>query len=331
MIKFSIRFAATVLFTSAFFVHSTFAATTQTSDCQIIGDADIYGLGVRLSFYLQWVASLVQLFFCPEASATTRPAAVITVLAVFINTLCNLHGETLVAVEWSMLYSLLTCLLSWNIPITEAMWHGLDKTGGSYFVLFVILAVYQIMCPYIIFKAWDYGRQPGCSAKFIFWTAIDAYSKGWTIFLKVSWVIAPLVPGALYLGLAIYSLLKWSTSWGISAGLKKLLSKFEASFIEGEDDISDGAAVWFLRSFALGAGAIGIGFLEATIIKNNITFPDTHLTNSGQLMPLLIGIFTLVVTICDAVKACPKSLYRKDKQQIEDAETVGCTVQVDRQ
>jgi hypothetical protein len=39
------------------------------------------------------------LFFCPEASASTRPTAVITVLAVFINTLYNLHSETLVAVE----------------------------------------------------------------------------------------------------------------------------------------------------------------------------------------------------------------------------------------
>jgi hypothetical protein len=327
MTKISIGFAAIVLFT---FIHSTVAATTQTSDCQIIGDADIYGIGVRLSFYLQWVASLVQLFFCLEASATTRPAAVITVLAVFINTLYNLHSDTLVAVEWSMLYSLLTCLLSWNIPIREAMWHGLDKTGGSYFVLFLILAVFQIMCPYIIFEAWDYGRQPGCGVKFIFWATIDAYSKGWTIFLKVSWVFAPLLPGALYLGIAICSLLKWSTSWGFAAGSEKLLSTLETSLFEDEDDVSDGAMVWFLRIFAFCAGAIGIGFLEATIKKNNITFPDTHLTDSGQLMPLLIGVFTLVVSICDAVQARPKSLHRK-KRPIGDTETVDRTVQVDRQ
>jgi hypothetical protein len=308
------KYAASLLLISAFFVPSTSAATTQTSDCQIIGDADVYGLGVRLSFYLQWVASLVQLFFCPEASATTRPAAVITILAVFINTLCRLRSDSLVAVDWSMLYSLLTCLLSWNYPVTEAMWRGLDRTGGSYFVLFVILAIYQIMCPYVIFTAWDYGRQPGCSAKFVFWATIDAYSKGWTIFLKASWVLAPIIPGALYLAVAFYSLLKWLTSWGNAVGLEKRLAKFEAWVMEGEDNMSDGSILWVLRFLALGFGAVGVGFLEATIKKNNITFPETHLTNSGQLVPLLIGIFTLVVTIFDAVKASLEKLRGKEKQ-----------------
>jgi hypothetical protein len=326
----SIRFATTILFTSAFFVPSTLAATTQTSDCQIIGDPDIYGLGVRLSFYLQWVAALVQLFFCPEAAATTRPAAVITVLAVFINTVYNLHSETLVAVEWSMLYSLLTCLLSWNVPMTTAMWRGLDKTGGSYFVLFITLAIYQIMCPYIIYKAWDYGRQPGCSAKIIFWTAIDAYSKGWTIFLKVSWAIAPLFPGATYLAFAIYSLLRWSASWGNSVGLKKRLSRIDARVIDDQDEDDDGVALWILRGLVLGCGAMGIGFLEATIAKNNIIFPDTHLVNSGQLMPLLIGIFTLVVTICDTLKASPRGLHRKEKATDGNAETADCMVRIDK-
>jgi hypothetical protein len=321
--------AATVLFTLAFYVNSTLAATMQTSDCQIIGDPDIYGPGVRLGFYLQWVASLIQLFFFPEASGTTRSAAIVTVLAVFINTLCNLRSDTLVAVEWSMLYSIIICLLGWNIPITEEMRRGLDKTGGSYFVLFVIIAVYQIMCPYIIFNIWDYGRQPGCNAKFIFWTSIDAYSKGWIIFLKFSWVLGALFLGGFYLAFAIYSLLMWFTSWGNSAGLNKLLAKFDAILKEDDDTSSERTWLWVLRSTALGVGAIGLGFLEATIKKNNIKFLDTRLSNSGQRMPLLIGIFTLVVTICDVVKAYIGILHKRDKQQMEDTETVVSLVQVD--
>ncbi|KAJ4370593.1 hypothetical protein N0V83_005114 [Neocucurbitaria cava] len=298
----------------ALFARPAFAATTQTPDCQIIGDADVYGLGVRLSFYLQWVASIVQLFFCPGTSETTRSAAVITVLAVFINILRNLNSETLVAVEWSMLYSVLTFLLSWNIPWTKAARCKLDRTGGSYFVLFFILAVYQIMCPYIIYHAWDYGPQPGCSAKFIFWTAIDAYSKGWIIFLKVSWTLAPFLPGTLYLLFAIYALLKWLTPWNIlGTGIMKLLSKMEASFEDDEEKekTSDVGIAWFAKLFAISCGAIGIGFLEATIKENNILFPDTHLTGSGQLLPLLIGTFTLVVTILDAIRAYPGSWNRK--------------------
>jgi hypothetical protein len=197
-----------ILFTLALFAPTSSAATTQTPDCRIDGDPDVFGLGIRISFYLQWAALLIQLFCRLEAAASARSAAVITFSAVTINTLRNLHSESLVAVEWTMLYSIFTLLITWHIPITEITRRELDRTGGTYFVLFLILALYQILCPYIIFHAWEYGRQPHCSANVIFWAPIDAYSQGWTIFLKITWVLAPVMPGAVYLAAAFYSLFK---------------------------------------------------------------------------------------------------------------------------
>jgi hypothetical protein len=147
--------------------------------------------------------------------------------------------------------------------------------------------------------------------------------------LPESRLVALLFPGATYLVIAIYSLLKWSASWGDPVRLKNLLSRIDASLID-EDDDNDKSAIWVIRGIAVGCGAMGVGFLEATIAKNNITFPDTHLLNSGQLMPLLIGIFTLVVTICDALKASPRGLLRKDKATDGSTETVDCIVQVNK-
>ena len=38
---------------------SALAATIQTPECEIFGDPDVYGIGIRWSFYLQWAALVV--------------------------------------------------------------------------------------------------------------------------------------------------------------------------------------------------------------------------------------------------------------------------------
>jgi hypothetical protein len=303
------------------FAPSAAAATTQTPSCSIHGDADVYGLGIRLSFYLQWIASLLQLFLCPEASTSTRSAAVITVFAVFINTVRNLtaDAETLVAVEWSILYSIMVCLFGSSTFLTKPMRDGLGSTGGSYTVLFALLAIYQIMSPYVAFDAWEQGRQPGCGAKFIFFASIDAYSLGWTIFIKISWTISALGMGAYFLAFAGYTLTKWMASWGISiASVDKVVAKVDGWLDEYHDESDDKDELWILRIGGVGLGAMGISFLEATIWKNNITFEDVHIADAGQLIPLLIGVFTLVGTAADAVKAGPRALRRRNRSQDQD-------------
>jgi hypothetical protein len=39
-----------------------------------------------------------------------------------------------------------------------------------------------------------------------------------------------------------------------------------------------------------------------TIKMNNITFPGTHITDSGQLIALLIGAFTLFTVVASSAK-----------------------------
>lgn len=298
----SIRPLAFIAITSALFIRSSHATTTQTPDCRINGDPDVFSPGLRLSFYLQWAALVLQVFCRFEASAATRSAAVTTVSAVTINTLRSLYHESLFAVEWSMLYAILNLLVSWNLPITDATRRELYKTGGTYFVLFIILALYQIMCPYVVFHAWEYGRQPGCSVKV--WTAIDAYSEGWITFIKIAWVLASVILGTLYLTAAFYTLSKWLASWGFrSTRISQLISTLENGLdVDGRDVCGTGWE-WCLRFAALLAGAIGIAFLESTITENRIGFEDTQWTDSGQLVPLLVGVFSLVATVLDAVRA----------------------------
>jgi TctA family transporter len=86
-------------------------------------------------------------------------------------------------------------------------------------------------------------------------------------------------------------------------GMAKLISRLDESLDGDEGEISDAALDRWFKVLALISGAIGIGFLEGTIKTNNITFEDTQLTDSGQLIPVLIGVFSLVSTIFDAIRA----------------------------
>lgn len=48
---------------------------------------------------------------------------------------------------------------------------------------------------------------------------------------------------------------------------------------------------------SLSTGAVSVAFAEMTVKVNHITFPNTHLTDSGQLIALLIGAITLLGTM----------------------------------
>jgi len=41
-------------------------ANDDPKDCQIIGDANIYGLGIRLSYYFQFAAALLSPYLAPQ-------------------------------------------------------------------------------------------------------------------------------------------------------------------------------------------------------------------------------------------------------------------------
>jgi hypothetical protein len=49
-----------------------------------------------------------------------------------------------------------------------------------------------------------------------------------------------------------------------------------------------------------------IAFTEMTLKVNHITFLNTKITDSGQLMALLIGVFTFTVSLFSAARALMK-------------------------
>jgi hypothetical protein len=120
--------------------------------------------------------------------------------------------------------------------------------------------------------------------KSILFVPINAYAHGWMIFVKVAWSLGVVV-GVGCVGIGFTALFYWPVSW--------------------EDDFKEEKHPFW--SYVYGTlssvfGAIVIVHVEMTIKMNHITFSDRHITYSGQLIALLIGVFTLFTAVASSVK-----------------------------
>lgn len=148
----------------------------------------------------------------------------------------------------------------------------------------MVLSVYYFACPWVIFRGWYNGRQAGCAVKSVLFVPTNAYTHGWMIFIKVSWSLG-VAAGIGCVGIGFTALFYWFVSW--------------------EDDFKEEKHPFW--SYVYGAlssvlGAIAIVHVEMTIKMNHITFPDTHITDSGQVIALLIGVFTLFTAFASSGK-----------------------------
>ena len=266
----------------------TFAITVQTPSCEIEGDPDIYGIGIRSGFYLQWAALIIILFFNPKDGDAHRTASAITTFAVYINTFRSMRQGSLIAIDYPLLWYLTSSLTIFNWPTSEV---GFKKHGGSQAMVLVIWAMYYLAGPWVFFKGLQIGRQPGCDIKYFVFAPISIYAKGLSNWFKFTSVLG-IITSFILLCVAAGLVWLWFASWGEDLG------------DEESEDNRILAMVFGVMQLSL--GAFTIAFAEMNLKHNHITFPDTHITDSGQLIPFLIGIFTFVVAFVSALRAMAK-------------------------
>ena len=63
-----------------------YALTIQTSECEINGDPDVDGLGIRIGYYLQWLSLLLAALFSRSSMDIVRTNTNLITIAVLINT-----------------------------------------------------------------------------------------------------------------------------------------------------------------------------------------------------------------------------------------------------
>ncbi|KAF3059915.1 hypothetical protein GL218_04559 [Daldinia childiae] len=83
-----------------------------SGDCEIDGNADIYGIGIRLGLYAQSVTTLFVTLFVQEEEAVNRTINLLLQLAIFAGTLLSTHEGTIHAFEVIIVFWMLVGALS---------------------------------------------------------------------------------------------------------------------------------------------------------------------------------------------------------------------------
>jgi len=87
--------------------------------------------------------------------------------------------------------------------------------------------------------------------------------------------------------------------------LKKWFQNWHNQEVRGfEEEPNPKSAVLALLQIV--GGCIAIGFLEKSLSLNKVSFPGASISDSGQLIPLLIGIFALVSAVFAAIRTLTK-------------------------
>lgn len=276
-------FAATCLIlalASPAAAYSTFA--DGPGNCQIIGDPDVYGLGIRLNYYIQWVAVVFASWIAPDQVQTAQFTSSIVTISVYTNTFHGVMYGSLIAAEWWIVYSMTFVLTLGYIPTSRT-----SLQSSAYSLRFLGLLWYMIIFAecWVWFKGVDIAHKEGCVIKvFAIFFEVDVYNNRWRTFFKIQ-SVASCIVGIIFL----------------PGGLFRIYTSLFAKKCNDTKDEDDKAVIFLLKvgltGFQLLFGAFAILQIEMTMRINNINVSATPLTSSGQLIPLVMGIFTLAATV----------------------------------
>ncbi|KAI5793440.1 hypothetical protein FPQ18DRAFT_304748 [Pyronema domesticum] len=94
-----------------------FSNDPKTPRCLLMGDPDIYGLGVRLGFYLQYLSALIALMVDPKSVHSARTGLNIFTLAILINQFRSTDWEgSILMPEYFMIINLTLGLTFCTFP-----------------------------------------------------------------------------------------------------------------------------------------------------------------------------------------------------------------------
>jgi hypothetical protein len=269
--------------------------------CDIIGDPDTYGIGVRISFYLNWAAAFLALLFNRhEEHKGSRRAINAIAIAVVTNTLINTTKGSFAMLEWYIVFSMILIL-----PITVAVpfsWTAIKDDMIGISCLLLLYSIYCVIQPWLYFAIPRQGYKDGCPAKIFVYAPFSLYNTHWVGFTKAAAIIT-CISGAILIPFFLGTI-----CYGILDGLRAKPSqpKGPSRTTSGDPELIDKALLkWIAGVVKVGIGFGGgssIAFIEETIRLNHIDLSGAPLTATGQLIPFVVGLFSVVTVIWNCIK-----------------------------
>jgi hypothetical protein len=279
--------------------HTSYAADT----CDLVGDGDLYGIGVRISYYLFFGATLVAILR-RSVSKTNRThigalgrcaeaVNILTFAILFILVKNTLNGS-FATLEW-----FLTCptIFVAFFSLFFALPWG-TNTGRLLCYAFT-LSLLTLCQPWLYWRRIYQGRKSECVVRYWFFGVRDFYGETWTMFFKVMSILACVLGGVLLLFVAFCVLFRH--------GWERV--RLLPTVVTAEDlgrDISYGSKnrkrSWMrLRLcglvFLLFVGVFTMAMTEKTISANRIDLASTPLDSTSQLIPFITGLLSFLTTL----------------------------------
>ena len=261
--------------------------------CLIIGDSDLYGLGIGLSFYLSWAGAWASVLFKRhDACREARKAANLVALAVLIDLIISTTQGSFALFEFSIVAPL--ALLPVGITILP---NGLKKKDLLSMIFTCIVTM--INCgiqPWLYFGILHQGYREGCKVDVFLFGPFSAYNSHWIGFCKYSAVM-----GGLTVVFLVYWVLRATikerplVNMSFAQG-QELYSGFTKSKIAVPEVGSTKMHVYQCGMSLFFAGVL-ISFIEKTIQINEIDMQSASLRNASQLIPFTVGLFSLSMSI----------------------------------
>lgn len=272
--------------------------------CVIFGDPDLYGLGVRIGIYCQWLATSIANIASEEEISAMYTVNMCFQAAILCGVVIATSNMTVSAVEVFITFPL--CF--GGFAATQI--HGPSNSLKTTF--FGLFAAYQLFGALAGFSAWfwwvglDQLSRDSCPDYAFFFTRLEIYHLKWPC------RIVACISCLLFLVFEILSLSRIVRAWH-GVGFRDML----LSFLESLDAENKAIPLWkfYLSQLALVLCLVFMLLMaELTIAWNNITGDVNRIGTVGQVVPLLVGIAGFLKVILGSLQKMARASSSEDHE-----------------
>jgi hypothetical protein len=267
------------------------------TSCSRTGDADLLGIGVRLGFYLEMLAVFI---FCIKTMGTGQAAFLETFSALLLAILMGVSvaiGQGTVSDVDLVLISWLgyaTCVVLYFPFQTLLSMLRQNPTSGAKLRWPFLYSIIGLWYSCIMLWFWSVGfktlQSPGCETFIFFFARVPAYG-GFRIFVLL--MAASGAGSSVIMLKHLYEMVTHGSGPLVEARLPSSIAS-PSRIRRAGMGAAPGLAACYGVYVVLGT--------ELTLMWNGVSgayMPN----NTGQIIPLVIGVFSVVAVICDTEAA----------------------------
>ncbi|KAH8911746.1 hypothetical protein BR93DRAFT_12796 [Coniochaeta sp. PMI_546] len=256
------------------------------ASCEVEGNSDLYGRGIRLGFYIQWVSTLLITLFKHEDESLYRVVNLVLQLAVFASLLFLTVENAIYAFEVMIAFWLLFGALS---SLTGDGISPLGTLSG-----FARIVMYAALSGYGVWF-WFLGGVDSLPATpcdpVVFFGGVSPHG-GFQIFGKIVTVVGSFVCGSLLLWIAGLFLRRIHRSISGQPAKNNLTAREKRQPMSSHRPKTE-VSLLVLSVFVI---IFSIVSVEKLIQDNRVVGVDAAF-QAGQLIPLLVGVIGLFNTL----------------------------------